>query len=133
MDDTTLGYLLLGLAIVFILVVVFAVSARTGPGRGRPTPPRGVHLPNPSWLPVLFSVGAALIAAGLAFKPEGALAQMGLLLPGLAVFVLAAIGWVLAASREWREAERSPGHDAHRGQQPAVRHDPRAGREIGHD
>lgn len=112
MDDTALGLALLGLAMVFVLAVVFVVSSRAGAAGPRPSPPPGVHLPNPSWLPVLFSVGAILIGAGLAFKPADQAANLWLLVPGLAVFALAAVGWVRAAGSEWREAERG-GHGAH--------------------
>lgn len=117
MADTTLGYLLIGLAILFVLAVVFTVSARTGPRGREPAPPRGVHLASPSWLPVLFALAGGLIAAGLAFRPDaaegsGSIAQLWLLVPGLAIFILAALGWVRAAGREWHQAERG-GHEAH--------------------
>ena len=42
-------------------------SARPGP---RPSPPPGVHLPPGSLLPVIFSIGAALLGLGLVFKPD---------------------------------------------------------------
>ena len=44
--DTIVGYLIVGVGILFVLGLVFAITSRqAGPG-GRPRPPRGVHLPN---------------------------------------------------------------------------------------
>jgi len=111
MTDTAIGFLLLAIAILFVLGLVFALTWRLGAARGPVTPPQGVHLPPPSFLPVTFSVGAALIGAGLAFRPDDALANWWLLVPGLAIFILSALGWVRAAGREWVEAERGPHHD----------------------
>jgi hypothetical protein len=117
MTDTAIGFLLLGIGIVFVLGLVFALTWRLGRARGRVTPPEGVHMPGPSWLPLAFSVGAALIGAGLAFRPdvEGALANWWFLIPGLVIFVLSALGWVRAAGREWVETERGGHHDPGRG------------------
>jgi hypothetical protein len=121
-NDTAIGFLILGLGIVLVLAVVFAVTLRGG-GRaaGRPTPPRGVHLPAPSLLPVVMSVGAALLGAGLSFRPEepwdvpvlGAVSGIShpILGPlGLVILVLGIWGWVRAANREWTDVERGP-HD----------------------
>jgi threonine/homoserine/homoserine lactone efflux protein len=107
--DTIVGYLIIGAGILFVLGLVFAITSRqTAPG-DRPRPPRGVHLPNPSLLPFIFSVGAALLGAGLALHSLNvvlyAVAAVGVL-----VIVYAAIGWVRAAGREWHETERTP-HD----------------------
>ena len=122
MNDTAIGFLILGLGIVLVLAVVFAVTLRGG-GRaaGRPTPPRGVHLPAPSLLPVVMSVGAALLGAGLSFRPEepwdvpvlGAVSGIShpILGPlGLVILVLGIWGWVRAANREWTDVEHGP-HD----------------------
>jgi Na+-transporting methylmalonyl-CoA/oxaloacetate decarboxylase gamma subunit len=121
-NDTAIGFLILGLGIVLVLAVVFAVTLRGG-GRavGRPTPPRGVHLPAPSSLPVVMSVGAALLGAGLSFRPEepwdipvlGAISGIAhpILGPlGLLILVLGIWGWVRAANREWIDVEHGP-HD----------------------
>lgn len=110
-SDTAIGYLVLGIGIVGLLGVVFVVASREGPPAPRPaaSPPRGVHLPGPSALPVLLAVGGALIAAGLAFKPDGVIANGFLAIPGLLVFVGAIVAWVRAANNEWRETE----HGAH--------------------
>jgi len=112
LNDTTLGYLIIGVGILFVLGLVFAITSRQ-PGAGeRSHPPRGVHLPAPSLLPVIFSVGAALLGAGLAFKPDDQLANWFLAVPGLAVIVYGVFGWVRAAGREWRETEHGGTHDA---------------------
>lgn len=126
MNDTTIGFLVLGLGIVAVLALVFAVTLRGGrPAGARPVPPPGVHLPNPSLLPVLLSVGAVLLGAGLSFKPAEPWelpildAISGVAHPilgpvGLVVLLYGIWGWVRAAGREWGETEHgshdAPGH-----------------------
>jgi hypothetical protein len=112
MSEIAFAYLLLGLGIVFVLVLVFLLSTRSARrAAAAPKPPRGVHLPNPSWLPVIMSLGAGLIGAGLAFKPETALFNWYLLIPGLVLFVIGSFGWVRASGREWHQVERGGHHD----------------------
>jgi hypothetical protein len=111
LSDTHLGYLILGLGILFVLGLVFAISSRVPAGARRPTPPQGVHLPRPSALPVILSVGAALLGAGLAFKPDDQLFNWFLAVPGLAVLVYGIVSWVRAAGREWREVDDGPARD----------------------
>jgi hypothetical protein len=110
MTDTAIGFLILGIGMVVVLGVVFVLASRQGPAEGRPRPPRGVHLPNPSFLPVILSLGGALMGAGLAFRSEGQLANPFLAIPGLGIFVLGCIWWVRAADHEWRETEHGS-HD----------------------
>ena len=109
MTDTAVGYILIGVAMLVVLGVVFAVSSRRGPAGGRPRPPRGVHMPGPSYLPVVMSVGMLLLGAGLATRPEDQLANLWLAVPGIAVMVIGIVAWVRAANHEWRETE----HGAH--------------------
>ncbi len=71
-----------------------------------------MHLPPPSLLPVILSVGAGLLAAGLAFKPDGQLMNWFVGVPGLLVIVSGAVGWVRAAGHEWRETDQQPHEDA---------------------
>jgi hypothetical protein len=111
MSDTAVGFLILGIGMLLVLGIVFAVSSRPGPATPRPTPPPGVHLPAPSFLPVVLSLAAALIGAGLAFRADGQLANPFLAIPGLLVLVLGAIWWVRAANHEWQETE----HGSHAG------------------
>lgn len=106
MSDTAIGLAIVGIGMLVVLAVVFVVFSRIGPSEARPSPPTGVHLPGPSYLPVVLSVGAALLGASLVFAGEGQLANPFLAIAGLVVFVLGCIWWVRAANREWRETER---------------------------
>jgi hypothetical protein len=120
MTDTAIGFLIVGLGMLVVLGVVFAVSSRPRPATGRSAPPRGVHLPPPSFLPVVLSIGAALIGAGLAFRSPDQLANPFLAIPGLVIFVLGVLWWVRAANREWREVEAGDhGSPASADDQPA--------------
>ena len=113
MTDATVGYFLIGIAILFVLGLVFALSSRQGRlQQDRPAPPPGVHLPSGSFLPVLLAVGAALLGAGFAFRPEGSIANLFLAAPGLLVLIGSIFAWVRAAGREWREIERGAHDDA---------------------
>ena len=112
MPDVAIGYVLLGVAILVVLGIVFAVASRGGGGSARATPPRGVHLPGPSYLPVAISISAALIGAGLAFRGDEQLANPFLAIPGVAVFVAVAVAWVRAANHEWRDTEHGSHDDA---------------------
>ncbi len=107
--DTIVGYLIVGVGILFVLGLVFAISSRQTAPAARPRPPRGVHLPNPSVLPFVFSIGAALLGAGLALHSLNVVLY-GLAAVGVLVIAYAAVGWVRAAGREWHETERGP-HD----------------------
>ena len=126
MNETTVGFLILAVGIVLVLSLVFVVTLRgggSGGGAPRRSPPAGVHLPPPSMLPVVLSVGAALIGAGLIFKPDDPY-QLPVLdvisramnpvvgLPGLAVFMYGIWSWVRAAGHEWHETEAGPPHDS---------------------
>ena len=112
MTDTAIGFALIGIAIVVVLGVVFAVSSRGGPAGERPRPPRGVHLPPPSYLPVVFAAAAALIGAGLAFRGDDQLANPWLAIPGVLLLVATAVAWVRAANHEWRDVEHGSHDDA---------------------
>jgi hypothetical protein len=114
MNDTAFGYLLLAIGIAFVLGVVYAITSHVSVSSTRPKPPPGVHLPNPSALPVILAVGGALLGAGLAFRADNQLANPFLAIPGLLVFLYAVVAWVRAAGREWDEVERGPHDDAQR-------------------
>jgi hypothetical protein len=107
MTDTAIGFALVGIGMLVVLGVVFVVFSRIGPSQPRPHPPRGVHLPNPSFLPSVLSLAAALMGAGLVFHGEGQIANPFLAIPGLVIFILGCVWWVRAANREWRETERA--------------------------
>jgi ABC-type sugar transport system permease subunit len=110
MTDTALGFVILTVGILFVLGVVFAISLRSTPPPGRPKPPRGVHMPTPSILPSVLALGAAVLAAGLAFKADDQLANPFLAIPGALILVAAIVAWVRAANHEWVETEHGP-HD----------------------
>lgn len=113
MTDTAFGYLLLGIGIVFVLVVVFALTSHLGSPQRAAKPPRGVHMPSPSSLPVSMAIGTTLLGAGLAFRADDQpIANFYLAVPGLLVMVYGIVRWVRAAGREWHEAERSTHDDA---------------------
>lgn len=61
-------------------------------------PPEGMHLPGPSAWPFLAPVGLLFLAAGLVFGPA-------LLLGGLVMAGIAAVGWLLDADRELDDVE----------------------------
>jgi hypothetical protein len=111
-NDTAFGYLLLAIGILFVLGVVYAITSHVSVSAARPRPPRGVHLPNPSALPVIMAVGGAFLGAGLAFRADNQLANPFLAVPGLLIFLYAVVAWVRAAGREWDEVERGPHDDA---------------------
>ena len=110
MPDTAIGYVLLGIGILVVLGVVFAIASRGGGAQPAGKPPRGVHMPGPSYLPVVISLSVALIGAGLVFRGDQQLANPFLAIPGLLLFVIVSVAWVRAANHEWREVEHGP-HD----------------------
>ncbi len=113
MTDTAFGFLILGIGLLFVLGLVFAVTSRTArPAAAHRPPPQGVHLPPGSWLPSLMPLAGALIVAGLAFKPDDQLANLFLFVPGVLLFVAGIVGWVRAANREWTDTEHGSHHDA---------------------
>ena len=112
MTETAVGFVLLGAALLVVLGVVFVLASRGGGNVARraSAPPPGVHMPGPSILPVVLSIGGALIGAGLAFRSDGQLANPFLAIPGLLVFIGGAVAWVRAANHEWRDVEHGS-HD----------------------
>lgn len=123
MPESTVGFLILGTGIILVLAIVFAVTMRGYAPRPRPTPPPGVHLPPGSLLPVILSVGAFLIGAGLTFKPDdrytvpvldvlSGIFNPFLAVPGILVLLYGILSWVRAANREWHETESGGSHDA---------------------
>jgi hypothetical protein len=61
-------------------------------------PPEGLHLPGPSAWPFLAPVGLGFIVAGLIFGPA-------LIVGGLIMAAIAAIGWLLDSGRELQDVE----------------------------
>jgi len=57
-------------------------------------PPPGVHMPGPSFRPILVSLAIAVFLAGLAAGP-------GLLVAGLVMLIVSLLGWLADAGREY--------------------------------
>ncbi|MFL5755961.1 MAG: hypothetical protein ACJ77N_06640, partial [Chloroflexota bacterium] len=64
------------------------------------TPPPGVHVPGPSFLPFLSALGAVALLGGLVFKGW-------ILVLGVIVLVVGLAGWLGAAGREYRAVEEA--------------------------
>ena len=74
-------------------------------------PPRGVHLPAPSLLPVLFALATLAIGLGLVFAPDGWVANWFIFVPGDVLLVAGVWAWVRAAGHEWHDVEQRHGDD----------------------
>ena len=77
-------------------------------------PPPGVHMPGPSFRPLLVSIAAAVLFLGLAFGPA-------LLVAGLVMLVVALVGWLRDAGAEYHAAEEAD-ETGHLPAQPAPRY-----------
>lgn len=65
-----------------------------------PGPPPGVHMPGPSFRPILASLGVAVVFAGLVYG--------GWVLPvGLAFTIVSLLGWLNDARKEYRQVVRA--------------------------
>ena len=72
-------------------------------GEGPPAgdgPPAGVHVPGPSFRPLLASIAAAALLLGLVIDPV-------VFVAGLLMTVIGLLGWLTDARREYREVERA--------------------------
>jgi plastocyanin len=63
-------------------------------------PPEGVHMPGPSFQPLLASIGAAFLLAGLVFGPW-------VLIAGIVALILALLGWLNDARKEYVKVEEA--------------------------
>jgi hypothetical protein len=77
-------------------------GADGAPGAAAPAwtlqPPAGTHLPGPSAWPLLAPAGLVFMASGLLFGPA-------MLIGGLVMSAIAAVGWLLDANRELEDVE----------------------------
>jgi hypothetical protein len=73
-------------------------AAQLAPPSWSLRPPAGLHLPSPSAWPFLAPVGLLFMVAGLIFGPA-------MLIGGLVMAVIAALGWLLDADRELADVE----------------------------
>jgi hypothetical protein len=100
----TLGAIALVLTLLYWLAEGLRIydhdiqSSRTiVPSRENDTPPPGVHMPGPSFRPLLAALGSGLLFLGLVF---GGL----LLIVGVIALVLGLVGWLTDARREYVKA-----------------------------
>ena len=86
-------------------------------------PPPGVHLPGPSRWPFVAPIGAALLLFSIVLPPKNAagdtigLFNFWLFLLGIVVTLIAIIGWLRDAGREWRATDHPA--EAHAAALPA--------------
>lgn len=79
------------------------------------TPPAGVHMPGPSRWPFVAPVGAAILLFSIVLPPKDAagntvgLFNFWLFVLGLVITLIAIIGWLRDAGREWRSADHPAG------------------------
>jgi plastocyanin len=110
-----LPVLILVLTILVVAILFWKLLRQPKPRRGKqriePLPPAGVHMPGPSWSPVLAAIGAFLLFLGLVFG--GPILVVGAI--GLAITLLY---WLVEAIRLY---EREQGATAPR--LPAVVHE----------
>ncbi|HUP82754.1 MAG TPA: cupredoxin domain-containing protein [Candidatus Limnocylindria bacterium] len=104
------------IVIVAVWLVFSALQWRRAGSRNRSrvpqrvsgAPPPGVHMPGPSRWPFVVPFGVALILFSLVLTPRDEqhnptqLLNVPLLVIGLIVSVVAVIGWLRDANREWR-------------------------------
>jgi plastocyanin len=63
-------------------------------------PPAGVHVPGPSFRPLLASIAAAAMLLGLVIDPV-------VFVAGLLMTIIGLIGWLVDARKEYREVEKA--------------------------
>ncbi len=116
--DVTIGssvipgwlFLAIGIAAMVLALVVWLREANRDyraiePAQARAAtahagPPPGVHVPGPSFRPLLVSIGGATMLLGLAVGPI-------LLLAGMVMFAVALAGWLRDAEAEYRLTVRA--------------------------
>jgi plastocyanin len=75
-----------------------ATHAETLPAVVHPGPPPGVHMPGPSFRPILGAMGTAALMAGLVFGGW-------VLAAGVAILVATLVGWLVDARAEYAKVE----------------------------
>ncbi|HSW41415.1 MAG TPA: hypothetical protein VLM76_02785, partial [Patescibacteria group bacterium] len=76
-------------------------------------PPAGVHLPGPSFRPLLASIAAAALLLGLVIDPV-------VFVAGILMTIIGLLGWLVDARKEYREVEKADA-TGHLGNIPAPR------------
>jgi plastocyanin len=69
-------------------------------GNAHAGPPAGVHVPGPSFRPVLVSIAAAATVLGLVIDPV-------VFVAGLLMLVIALVGWLVDARKEYRQVVKA--------------------------
>lgn len=118
-----LPWVLMALVVVYLIFTAWQWRRAAPLNRSRVphrlnggAPPPGVHLPGPSRWPFVAPIGAALMLFAFVLTPRDvennptALVNVPLLVVGLIVTLVAIIGWLRDAGREWRVADQ--GHAA---------------------
>jgi len=86
------------------LLWVMRRFATAGPAVSRPLPtaptPPGIHIPGPSFRPLLASISAAALLLGLVIDPV-------VFVAGLLMTVIGLLGWLTDARKEYREVEKA--------------------------
>ncbi|MEO7117676.1 MAG: hypothetical protein ABIZ34_01755, partial [Candidatus Limnocylindrales bacterium] len=82
-----------------------ALNSSRVPAKRSPLPPEGIHLPGPSIWPFVAPVGGFLILLSLVFPGFGLPINPLLFGAGLATALIAVIGWLWDANKEWRSVE----------------------------
>ncbi len=101
-DAVVIGLVVLALTLLYwgreaIRDFDHATNAQTLPAVVHAGPPPGVHMPGPSFRPVLGALGTAALMAGLVFGGW-------LLAAGLIIFITTLLGWLPDAKTEYAQA-----------------------------
>lgn len=125
--------LLIYLPLVFIVLVlmtfvllVWMWSRNASLNRGRvPRPvaaaaPEGVHMPGPSPWPLIVPIGLMLVFFSLAVGFGGGVIVPALIVAGVGVAILGAVGWYRDAGREWRRVDAGGHATLHAGTATAI-------------
>jgi plastocyanin len=111
-----LPLLLLGLVALVLLLLARSWRRASGPNQPRMAPrlppgqmPREVHLPGPSPWPFVGSAGLGLLVFAFVIGLD-ALPSLIIFLVGASLVVVAILGWLADAGREYRGVESGAGH-----------------------
>ena len=117
-----LPWVIIALVIVWLVFTGIQWRRAAAPNRSRVparlrggAPPPGIHLPGPSRWPFVVPIGAAILLFSFVLVPRDAQSNptqpvnAPMFVIGMIVTIVAIIGWLRDAMREWRDTE----HGAH--------------------